>query len=235
MIKRKEKDWKTRFYRMRDVWGILNEPHKKDNYIFDYIKDDNDNRIGVIVAQKYKDAKIPNIGWALMSEIVDSPNYVVEKPEDIPLLNEYLNMLDGVVNNFKEEYFDRESLDAYDNIFEAIKKFKFTNGPQVPCLPSKYVITDRAERDLLLDIALVRAVAVNESNRHNFYTPTGVDKIKRLKLGDLDLDHTDIRNNELSLKAKCLENKYVVEICNCVRRAVRAMDFRAWRYYKYEG
>lgn len=233
MIRRKEKGWEARYYKMRDAWNLLNEPHKKNDYIFEYIEDDEANRIGVIVAQKYKDAKIPNIGWALMSEIADNPNYVVERTEDIPLLNEYFNMLDGIVNNFKDEHFDKGSLEAYENILTEIRKFKFTNGPDAPSLPCKYVINDKADRDLLLDIALARAIPVSEVRRHNFYTPKGIEKIKKIGIGDLDLDRTDIRENNLFLKSKYLGNKYVTETCNCIRRAVRRMDFRAWRYYKY--
>lgn len=235
MIKRKEKDWKTRYLRRRDAYNLLNEPHKRNDYIFEYIEDDEANRIGVIVAQKYKDAKTPNIGWALMSEIADTPNYVIEKPEDIPLLNEYINMLDGVVNNFKEEYFDSGDLEAYEDILKAIKTFKLVNSPEAPNLPCRYIIGDRADRDLLLDIALARAIPVNEENRKNFYVPTGSERVKKIRIGDLDLEFTDIRNNNLNLKSKCLEKKYVDETCNSIRRAVRRMDFRAWRYYKYEG
>lgn len=233
MIRRKEKGWGAQYYKMRDAWNLLNEPHKKNDYIFEYIEDDEANRIGVIVAQKYKDAKIPNIGWALMSEIANNPNYVVEKAEDIPLLNEYLNMLDGIVNNFKDEHFDKGSLKAYENILTEIRGFKFANGPDAPSLPCKYVINDKADRDLLLDMALARAIPVSEVHRHNFYTPKGIEKIKKIGIGDLDLDRTDIRENNLCLKSKYLGNKYVTETCNCIRRAVRRMDFRAWRYYKY--
>lgn len=208
---------------------------ERNNYLFNYIYDDFGYRVGVIVSYMDKEKNLPKIGWALMTELtLGTPNIIIEKPYDIPTFKELVDRNYMNSKLFPYYMFIRNLMD-YD-----ISTLSMSGNI------GNTIILSHKQRDMLIDIALARAITYSPEVSKNYYCPSVNEPTKnkgllRFNIKEEDDDTygpfvTDIKNNRLWLiSGVTIKGETQTALCKRIRDAVRAMEFRAWRYYKYEG
>lgn len=198
----------------------------RNSYIFNYIYDKYGFRIGVIVCFMDKEKNLPKIGWSLMRELtVGEPNIIIEKLYDIPTFRALVDNNSVNSKMYKLYTFIRD-----------VKKYKIDGFSDTISGISNIIILNRKQRDMLIDIAIARAVTYTPELSKNYYCNNSVKGLIKFKPCAENDDYiTDIRNNRLVITGNAfIQNKVKESICKNIRDAVRAMEYRAWKYYKYE-
>lgn len=207
---------------------------ERDSYLFNYIYDRFGYRVGVIVSYMDKEKNLPKIGWSLMAELtLCKSNIEIEGPYDIPT---FRDMVDANYMNSK--------IYPYYSFLRGLMDFKMDSFGTVKKLGTIAILSHK-QRDMLIDIALARAITYTPEVSKNYYcpsatTPTSVKGLIRFNIfEDDDRFTTDLRENHLYIAGgidgeDCMTPDAQKYMCKVIRDAVRAMEYRAWRYYKYE-
>lgn len=201
---------------------------KENKAIFNYIYDSRGFRIGVILAKKGDYIGQNLIGWALFNEI-EYPSWTqFVGIKDLPVYKDLIESVKDSIN--KSLARDSDSLELLEDagvfkIYEAFKVFnKAIKDTSVFSedgdrnVPAFYIVS---KEDILdtLKIALEKA----NYDSWNYYC---------LKHEGHDLRNDIVDTYDIDGYEQCTSGRELPILANNIRKAVRKMEFRAWRYFK---
>lgn len=190
---------------------------KNNKAIFNYIYDKNDLKQGIVVAFPSELKGRCKIGWALFDEVCQEEKEV-SKFRDLPRirnkLNEIKNALYNILDTEDKNSFERK---VWISLIQDIRSLEdFDLGETV----LYYYPISASEWENLFNLAKSRA----NYDGWNYYCAKGTS-----------LEKTDLRNNYINTLNT--ENTYGIvtrdiDKSTCIRKAIRKMEYRAWKYFK---
>lgn len=193
---------------------------RENRSIFSYLRDDNGNKIGVIIALPGEgDRKEPRIGYAFFTEVVDCEDYKTQF-EKISYLYEapaFLRKIENITNIYSDR----------------LKYLKFPGNCEVYRYKPACI-----KRNETLYLARRRA----NYNASLFYITSDKSDPQSNSIlyedGASNSHHiigkrinSKIKNNIMTMPGIVLSSKE--SFINCIRHQIRAFEYRALKYYKY--
>ena len=201
---------------------------KENKAIFNYIYDSRGFRIGVVLAKKGDYIGHNLIGWALFNEI-EYPSWTqFVGIKDLPVYKDLIESVKDSINKSLAK--DSDSLEILEDtgVFKIYEAFKVFNK----AIRDTSVFSEDGDRDVpacyivnkedILE-ALKKALEKANYDSWNYYC---------LKHEGHDLRNDIVDTNYIDGYKQCTSGRELPILANNIRKAVRKMEFRAWRYFK---
>ena len=201
---------------------------KENKAIFNYIYDSRGFRIGVILAKKGDYIGHNLIGWALFNEI-EYPSWTqFVGIKDLPVYKDLIESVKDSINKSLAK--DSDSLEILEDtgVFKIYEAFKVFNK----AIRDTSVFSEDGDRDVpacyivnkedILE-ALKKALEKANYDSWNYYC---------LKHEGHDLRNNIVDTYYIDGYKQCTSGRELPILANNIRKAVRKMEFRAWRYFK---
>lgn len=196
-----------------DIEGFL----KENNAIFNYIYDKNQVKQGIVIAFPSELIGKCKIGWALFGEVC-----LEEKPmskfRDLPILKDKFNSMKSSIYDILDTK-DKNTVERgkWLSLIQEIRSLEDFDLIQEDIY---YYPIKATEWKSLFNLAKSRA----NYDSWNYYCAKGTT-----------LEKTDLRNDYIS--TTCTKNTCGFILSNsekiaCIRKAIRKMEYRAWKYFK---
>lgn len=199
---------------------------KESNAIFNYIYDNRGFKVGIVLAMKTPLKGKCKIGWALFEENRDINCKVLSKLRDIPALMKRINDIKDHIFTLS---FAEESQGIKENRKEFVSLMQEVKSLEDIDLNSSDVYYYLENASDMKDIFISAKERANHDS-WNYYCAKGTD-----------LSETDLRTDVIKIKTP-YEDEYEethyyytssdTELCKAIRKAVRKMEHRAWRYFR---
>lgn len=208
-----------------DIEGFLKE-HKA---IFNYIYDDRGLKRGIVLAMKTPLKGKCKIGWALFDENSNIDCKVLSKLRDIPEIMRKLNSIKDSVYKLTEREEAKGNKEDRKDLISILQEVRSLEDTKLGEIDTYTFPTDPKDVENLFLSAVSRA----NHDSWNYYCAKGTD-----------LSKTDLREGVISiqkLKDEKLDGVYCLyhycnsdskELCKNIRKAIRKMEHRAWKYFK---
>lgn len=208
----------------------IRELLNKNNAIFNYIYDNRGFRIGVVVAQKGKLKGHNAIGWALFQELPSVESSLFVNITSTPIYKEMEKALKESLSSALDLNCSKDT-EVLDKIkfFDMCKSLEsFLKGVQSIDIPSeddnvlfsaKYDVT---KKDIMDTIKL--ALSKVNYDSWNYYSP--LNKGHDLREGIINLSKVEDKESLVLMGTK------MPILTNSLRKAIKKMEYRAWRYFK---
>ena len=190
---------------------------KNNNAIFNYIYDKNYLKQGIVIAFPSELKGRCKIGWALFTEACTEEKEI-SKFRDLPIirnkLTEIKNTLYNILDTEDKNTIERKEWISLIQNIHSLEDFDLGEKNY------SYYPVKASEWENLFNLAKSRA----NYDGWNYYCAKGTT-----------LERTDLRNNYISTLNT--ENTYGVFASDIntsagIRKAVRKMEYRAWKYFK---
>ena len=201
---------------------------KENKAIFNYIYDSRGFRIGVVLSKKGDYIGHNLIGWALFNEI-EYPSWTqFVGIKDLPVYKDLIESVKDSINKSLAK--DSDSLEILEDtgVFKIYEAFKVFNK----AIRDTSVFSEDGDRDVpacyivnkedILE-ALNKALEKANYDSWNYYC---------LKHEGHDLRNDIVDTNYIDGYKQCTSGRELPILANNIRKAVRKMEFRAWRYFK---
>ena len=190
---------------------------KNNNAIFNYIYDKNYLKQGIVIAFPSELKGRCKIGWALFTE-VSNEEKEISKFRDLPIIRNKLTEIKNALYNILDTE-DKNTIERKEWI-SLIQNIRSLEGFDLGENALYYYPVKASEWENLFNLAKSRA----NYDGWNYYCAKGTT-----------LERTDLRNNYISTLNT--ENTYGVFASDIntsagIRKAVRKMEYRAWKYFK---
>ena len=190
---------------------------KNNNAIFNYIYDKNYLKQGIVIAFPSELKGRCKIGWALFTEACTEEKEI-SKFRDLPIIRNKLTEIKNTLYNILDTE-DKNTIERKEwiSLIQSIHSLEdFDLGEK----NYSYYPVKASEWENLFNLAKSRA----NYDGWNYYCAKGTT-----------LERTDLRNNYISTLNT--ENTYGVFASDIntsagIRKAVRKMEYRAWKYFK---
>lgn len=196
-----------------DIEGFL----KENNAIFNYLYDKNRVKQGIVMTFPSELKGKCKIGWALFGEVCRDEKFI-SKFRDLPILMEKLNEIKSSLYDILDTE-DKNSIERREwiSLVQEIRSLEdFDLGQE----DSYYYPTKANEWENLFNLAKSRA----NYDGWNYYCAKGTT-----------LERTDLRRNyicTLSTENTCGLVQSNSEKSASIRKAIRKMEYRAWKYFR---
>lgn len=210
----------------------IGELLKENNAIFNYIYNSLGYRMGVVVAKKGNKKGYNPIGWALFNEI-NSIDYSTQiKLKSTPTYQRMTKAFKQSISKIPSlEEKDMELIKdlGFFECYDALSDFLKMNSELYSIVESKYIaykfsVTHKGTVEAI-KLALSRA----NNNSWNYYSPKGSGHDLRNNIVNLSTFRTCAwLSNEIRNPTKPNSPK----LANMLRKSIRKMEYRAWRYFK---
>ena len=190
---------------------------KNNNAIFNYIYDKNYLKQGIVIAFPSELKGRCKIGWALFTEVCKEEKEI-SKFRDLPIirnkLTEIKNTLYNILDTEDKNTIERKEWISLIQDIHSLEDFDLGEKNY------SYYPVKASEWENLFNLAKSRA----NYDGWNYYCAKGTT-----------LERTDLRNDLISTLNT--ENTYGVVTSDIdksagIRKAVRKMEYRAWKYFK---
>ena len=190
---------------------------KNNNAIFNYIYDKNYLKQGIVIAFPSELKGRCKIGWALFTEACKEEKEI-SKFRDLPIIRNKLTEIKNTLYNILDTE-DKNTIERKEWI-SLIQNIRSLEGFDLGENALYYYPVNASEWESLFNLAKSRA----NYDGWNYYCAKGTT-----------LERTDLRNNYISTLNT--ENTYGVIASDIntsayIRKAVRKMEYRAWKYFK---
>ena len=190
---------------------------KNNNAIFNYIYDKNYLKQGIVIAFPSELKGRCKIGWALFTEACTEEKEI-SKFRDLPIIRNKLTEIKNTLYNILDTE-DKNTIERKEWI-SLIQNIRSLEDFDLGEKNYSYYPVKASEWENLFNLAKSRA----NYDGWNYYCAKGTT-----------LERTDLRNNYISTLNT--ENTYGVFASDIntsagIRKAVRKMEYRAWRYFK---
>lgn len=212
---------------------------KENKAIFSYIYNNMGFRIGVVVAKKGEMKGHNAIGWALFNEVSTSVPAKTITAKDIPA---YEKLRDSIKNslslasNLGEEGLKTLTSVSLFDVYSALNTFmealgsnpiliknESTSAP-LCYMPYTYKIVSKEDVFNTIKLALEKA----NCDSWNYYCPKREGHDLR---EDIVRVHSRVDMDDKNSSVIVLGDKMPI-LANILRKAIRKMEYRAWRYFK---
>lgn len=190
---------------------------KDNNAIFNYLYDKNRVKQGIVMAFPSELKGKCKIGWALFGEVCRDEKFI-SKFRDLPILMEKLNEIKSSLYDILDTE-DKNSI-ARQKWISLVQEVRSLEDFDLGQEDSYYYPTKANEWENLFNLAKSRA----NYDGWNYYCAKGTT-----------LERTDLRRNyicTLSTENTCGLVQSNSEKSASIRKAIRKMEYRAWKYFK---
>ena len=196
-----------------DIEGFL----KENNAIFNYLYDKNRVKQGIVIAFPSELKGKCKIGWALFGEVCKDEK-PISKFRDLPILMDKLNEIKSSLYDILDTE-DKNSI-ARQKWISLVQEVRSLEDFDLGQEDLYYYPTKAKEWENIFNLAKSRA----NYDGWNYYCAKGTT-----------LERTDLRRNyicTLSTENTCGLVQSNSEKSASIRKAIRKMEYRAWKYFK---
>lgn len=200
---------------------------EESNAIFNYIYDNRGFKVGIVLAMKTPLKGKCKIGWALFEEVQERSCKELSKLRDIPSTMKKINDIKDKIYTLcstVESKGNKENRREFISLMQEVKSLEDIN---LNSTEKYYYIDNASDMESIFFSAKERA----NHDSWNYYCAKGTD----LSGTDLRRDRIEISVNSISTINSNSPMNYTsrdTELCKAIRKAVRKMEYRAYRYFK---